>query len=271
MKNTIETVPTFYLLAIRFLGAFAILALMCVKKWKTIDRKTALRGLVMGVLLILAYTFQTIGLHYTTPGKNAFLTAVYCVVTPFLGWIFAKQRADKYNVAAAMICIAGIGLVSLNESLRFGLGDLLSVLSGVMLAGHMVCTSMFTKDGDVLLLTCVQFFFAGLLSLIAAAGFETFPDRIPQDAVLSLVYLCVFSTAAALLLQSFGQKYTSASSASLLLSLEAVFGVVFSVALYGEALSGRLIAGFALIFTAIIMSETKFSFLRLGKKSDVKT
>ncbi len=79
MKNTISSIPTFYLLAVRFLGAFLILGIISGTKWRLLNRAYLVQGLIMGALIFGAYSVQTLGLHLTTPGKNAFLTAVYCV------------------------------------------------------------------------------------------------------------------------------------------------------------------------------------------------
>ena len=112
MKSSVDVLPTFWLLAIRFSFAALVLAVVFIRRWKVMDRHYLIGGTVMGFCLFVAYAFQTYGLEQTTPGKNAFLTAVYCVIVPFLYWIVAKRRPDKFNVIAALLCIIGIGLVS---------------------------------------------------------------------------------------------------------------------------------------------------------------
>ena len=85
-----------------------------------------------------------------------------------------------------------------------------------------------------------------------------------------MLYLALACTALSLLLQNVGQKYTNPSSASLILSLESVFGVLFGVIFFHEILNLRLITGFVLIFAAIVISETELSFLK-GKKKRCET
>ena len=108
------------------------------------------------------------------------------------------------------------------------------------------------------------------MSLISAALFQPFPAAIFSQAqvLLPLLYLCVVCTTVALLFQNVGQVGSDPSS-SVILSLESVFGVLFSVLFYGDPVTPRLLAGFALIFVAVICSETKFSFLR-SKRSPSK-
>lgn len=263
MKNTVTVIPVFYLLTIRFFTGAAVLALICIKNLKQLNKDYLIKGGIMGFLLFSAYVAQTFGLKDTTPGKNAFLTAVYCVMVPFFYWFAAKERPNRYHIAASLVCILGIGLVSLNGGFSIRLGDLLTLVGGVFYALHIVYATIFSQKRDVLLLTLVQFATASLLGGILGLSFETFPGRIDASSVWSLVYLCFFATTLALLIQNIGQKYTPPSTASIILSLESVFGVLFSIVLYHEKISAKTATGFALIFTAILISETRLSFLKI--------
>ena len=113
MKHSLDSFTPFYLLAFRFTAAAIVLGLVFWKSWKVMDRQYFKAGAIIGTFLFLAYAFQTFGLDRTTSGKNAFLTAVYCVIVPFLYWLIARKRPDRYNILAAVVCIVGIGLVSL--------------------------------------------------------------------------------------------------------------------------------------------------------------
>ena len=129
-------------------------------------------------------------------------------------------------------------------------------------AAHMIALARFSQGEDTALLTLIQFMAAALMAWLLSLATETPPDALPAGAVGELIYLGVFSTALALLMQSVGQKSTPPAPAAILLSLESVFGVLFSVLFYGEVVTPRLAAGFALIFLAVLISETQLSFLR---------
>lgn len=263
MKNTLDNVPVYFLLGFRFTIAAAILALVFWKKWRLMDKTYLISGAVMGTLLFLAYTTQTFGLAGTTPGKNAFLTAVYCVIVPFLYWFACKQRPDKFNVIAAVLCIAGIGFVSLNADFSVTWGDGLTLVSGIFYACHIVAVSKLSQGRDIFLLTTVQFATTALLAWICMGVTGGVPaGGVPVEAVGSLLYLAVAATAVALLFQNIGQKYTPPATAAVLLSLEAPFGVLFSVLFSTERPTPQMFLGFALIFVAVLCSETKFEFLR---------
>lgn len=262
VKNTVDTFTPHILLGFRFTIGCLLLCLIFHRRLRQIDKPLLVRGLFTGALLFSAYSVQTLGITATTPGKNAFLTAVYCVIVPFLFWITDKQRPDRYNFLAAFLCIGGIGLVSLSGDLTIGIGDALTLCGGFLYAAHMVAVARFSQGRDPVLFTIIQFGAAAVLSWAIGLSTERLPTQWSSDSVVGLLYLAVFATAVALLLQNIGQKGTSPASASIILSLESVFGVVFSVALYGEQVTPRLIAGFVLIFLAILISETKLSFLR---------
>ena len=267
MKDALDNIGTFFLLAVRFTGACILLAIVFFRKLKKIRKDVVIAGFWMGTALIAAYILQTFGLAETTPGKNAFLTAGYCILVPFLFWAAAGTRPDRYNIAAAVLCIAGIGLVALDANLTMGRGDILTLMCCVFYALHIVISARYTQVYDVMLLTLLQFFFAAMWSSLLCFFFEPVPPlaSIPPYTWFSLAYLCVFATAGALGLQTFGLKYTSPSAGALILSLESVFGVIFSIMVGAEAVTLLLLTGFVVIFVAIVVSETKREFLFKNK------
>ncbi len=267
MKNTLDAVPPFYLLAFRFLVAAAFLSIVFSRKMRKLDREYLKCGGIMGAVLFAAYIAQTYGLKGTSPGNNAFLTAAYCVVVPFLAWFTEKKRPDLFNIMAALLCLAGIGLVSLSSELKVNQGDALTLLGGLFYSVHIIVVNHFAKNRDIFILTIVQFFVSGILSLTAAFLFNTAPTMPAQGTMLSLLYLSFAATAGSLLFQNIGQKYTEPAAASVLLALEAPLGVLSSILFYSERPTLRVIFGFVLIFAAVICSETKFDFLRKSLRS----
>ena len=268
VKDTVNVLPPNLLLAVRFSVACSLLSVLFWKKLKKIDRTYLWQGTVIGLFLFLAYSTQKIGITDTTPGKNAFLTAIYCVIVPFLFWLVGRQKPDVYNFTAAVLCIAGIGFVSLTQAFTIGFGDALTLLGGFLFAAHLVAVTKFGSDKDPVLITILQFFFAAIFSWITTFISEPFPTTVSADCVWGVAYLAVLCTAGELLLQNIGQKYTNPSAAAIILSLESVFGVLFSVLFGYETLTPKLIFGFVLIFAAVLLSETKLSFLKKKNKGE---
>lgn len=259
MKDAVGVMEPSWLIGIRFVLTALILGLVFWKRLaKSFGRDLLIGGAVLGVLLFLAYWTQTVGLKFTTPGKNAFLTAVYCVIVPFMFWVVAKRRPSVYNLCAALLCIVGVGLVSLSgDDLSIGFGDGMTLVCSVMFAGHIVATSIVAKKSDIMALTVIQFVVAGIIGCLVGAVTEPLPDlsAITPDFLFNMVYLIVFASCVALGFQNAAVANVPPAQAAILLSLESVFGVGASIILYGEQMTLSLVVGFVLILSAVILSE----------------
>ena len=269
VKDTTDAVSPAWILVVRFGLAALILALVYLKKRRLYFRRDYIAlGALFGFLLFMGYYLQTIGITDTTPGKNAFLTGTYCVMVPFLAWGIVHKRPHLCNLVAAVMCIAGIGLVSLGSGFSMSFGDLLTLCCAVFYGLHICFVSKFSQDRDIYVLTMWQFFFVTVFSLCSGAIFEQPPhwETLSWETWASLLYLGIACTTLALLFQNIGQQKLPPSTASLLLSLESPFGVAFSVALGAEALSARMVCGFIMIFAAILVSELAPGFLAKRKR-----
>ena len=263
LKNTLDTIPTEFLLGFRFFLAAVLLSAVFYQMWREFNLSYLRRGLLLGLLLFGAYYSQTLGLTDTTPGKNAFLTATYCAIVPFLYWAVDKLRPDRYNISAALLCLLGIGMVAITSGFSMRLGDSLTLVGAMFYAAHIVALAKFTRGHNPLLLTTVQFFTCGIINWILQLFVVKQPvPELTAANISALLYLTILCSAVALTFQSYGQKYTEPATAAILLSLESVFGVMFSIIFYHEAITLRMYCGFGLIFLAVIISETKLSFLK---------
>ena len=263
MKGALDSIPTGYLIAIRFTVGTPIVALISLKHWKYFTPDYLWRGGLSGLLLFGVYWAQTVGLETTTPSNNAFLSAVYCVIVPFLSWALFRERPDRYNLIAALLCIAGVGLVCLTQELTISAGDLFTLLGAVFCAANIIAVARLGRGKDVMLLTVAQLTTVALCAWILALTTETFrfSSLARPELLAPILYLCVMATAVCLVLMNVGLVWSEPAPAALILSLEAVFGVILAVIFYGDPLTPRLLAGFALIFLGVLCSETKFSFL----------
>ena len=271
VKNTTALIPTSYIIAIRFGIAAILLLIFFFPRIKKIDYDSIKSGAILAILLYVAYYLQTIGVKYTTAGNNAFLTAVYVVFVPFLYWIIKNEKPGAYNIVSAFMCIAGIGLLSLHSGFTVNIGDILSLLCGVAFAAQIIGVSILTEKSDPILLSFTQSAFTAIIALPVALFTERFPKQLGTASVLSLLYLSIFSTLIAMVLQTVCQKYVAPAKASLIMSLESLFGTLFGIILLNETLTLKTFGGFLLIFTAILISETKPSFFKKTKKASKDT
>lgn len=258
VKDSLDVMPPALLQGVRFIGAAL---LMFVFFHRTIMRnmnpKMLGLGVFLGVLFFMGYWTQTIGLVDTTPSKNAFLTTAYCVLTPFVYWIVAKRRPTVANILLALLCFTGIGLVSLNDQFQMGWGDAMSLVCALFYAVHMSFLGHLARGRDIFTLAFIQFAVTGVCGLVIGCAFETIPpiESITVDVAGQVLYLTVCSSFIACLCQNVGQSKVPPVQASLIMCLESVFGTVFSVWLYGETLTARVLLGFALIFIAIVVND----------------
>ena len=273
VKSTLDSLGVLWILALRFLGATLLLSIAAGKRLFSLDRRSLMGAVLMGLSLAAAYLFQTYGLVYTTPGKNAFLTAVYCVLVPFLAWAVYHRRPRSYHVIAAVLCLAGVGFVSLDHfDGRFNLGDMLTLVCGLFYALQIIVMEQYVGGGehDTVSISAVQFGPSAVICLIGALLFEPFPTGAPASAWWSLVYLSAVVTALCFFLQALGLESTPSATASVILVFESVFGVLTSILLYHEPMSLRLGIGFALIFLAVLLSESgEALWKRLKTKSEM--
>lgn len=266
VKNTVDIFPPLILIALRFTIAFVILSLLYIRKLKEMDKKCFVSGVVIGIMLFLAYSAQTFGAADTTPGKSAFLTSVYCVMVPFLFWGIKRKNPGIHSFIAAFMCVLGTALVALRGDFKMGAGDLSTLLCSFFFACHIVAIALLGSDKDPVLITILQFGTAAVLAWCTGLPMGGVPICAPLASWLGIVFLGIFPTMIGFSLQTVGQRYTTPSAAALILSLESVFGVLFSLMFGFDTLNLRLLCGFVLIFAAIIVSETKLSFIKRKKQ-----
>lgn len=268
-KVALFSMTPLYLLSFRFLCSGLLLGIIFFKKMKKIDKKSTISGIILGLALYVGQTLQTVGLKYTTAGKQAFLLASYTIIVPFISWIIVKKRPDIYSFFAGLLTLIGIGLLSLQGSLSISYGDTLSLMFAVVFAFQIVLIGIYVKNINPIHLTTVQLLTAGTLTLISALIFEPSIKSVTNEAVLGIAYLVIFNTTIAFSVQNIAQKYTSDTHASIIISLESVFGFLLSIVLMKEVVTLRMIIGCILIFSAVIISKTKdklFNFKHISKK-----
>ena len=256
LKNALNNIGTFWILAIRFTVAAVLMLILLGRRLRRVSRRCVRGSVLMGLSLAAAYIIQTYGLVYTTPGKNAFLTATYCVLTPFLAWIFYRRKPGLANVAAAILCVTGIGFVSLGEGFgQINLGDVLTLGCGFFYSLQIILMEQYSDSGDAVAISAVQLLTAAAVCWIGALLLESPPTGLTLGDWSNIAYLSVMCTAVCFFLQAWGMRFTPSSSAAMIMTLEAVFGALASILFYHEAVTGKVALGFALIFSAVLISE----------------
>ena len=255
-KYAVEQLSASFIVAGRFTIAGILLLVITAKKWKTIDRGCLWGGFLAGFTMALGQVLQTVAMGLgTSPGKSAFLTAAYVVMVPFLSWFFQKERPRKNHMLSAVICLIGIGLISLNGGGGMMLGDSVTLLCSVVYALNIIAIAVYSCGRDPIVFTMIQIVTAALCAWVSVVFTGGIPETISIEAAGSILYLALFCTALCLSLQTIGLKYVNATVATVILSLESVFGVLFSILLYHEEVTIRMGIGFAVVFIAVLISQ----------------
>lgn len=260
-KFGLTILPPLTLTAYRYMGAATVMFIFCLRKLRHFrNRKVWLYGLFCGINMFIGNSLQTIGLLYTTAGKQSFIVSLYILLVPLLSWLVLRKRPANSVIVAAIIGFTGIALITLTDNFTVGKGDLMTFVLSLTFSAQMIFTAAVVRDIDATVFTFIQLLVVGLLSSVSAVILEepVMPAEILGMAVpgiLGLLYVMTFNSAFAFLLQNISLRFAPANHAAILLSLETVFGTIFAVTVAGEVFSMRMIAGCALMFTAIGIVE----------------
>lgn len=261
-KNGLDDMTPLFMNAMRFIIASILMSIVFFKKLKTAKKSDIIAGAIIGSFLFSAFAAQTVGLQFTTASKQSFLTATNVVMVPFLFWFISKRKPHNLEILATFITLVGIGFLTLEGGVALNNGDLLTLLCALLFAAHITSIGHFSKRHDPIVLTILQFIFAAIFSIILAVPLEPINLEISNQGWFTVLYLGGMSTLVAFLIQNIAQKYTTSTHTAIILSLEAVFGTLFSILLLGELFTMKMVVGSAVIFVGIITAETKWEFLK---------
>ncbi len=232
-------------------------------KWNSIVEKqdkmkhlkvTIIGGLCCGAAIYTASTFQQFGILYTSVGKAGFITALYIVLVPVLG-LFLHRKPSKQVWLCAVIAVAGLYLLCINETMTLNFGDVLMFFCALVFSVHIMVIDYYSPKANGVTLSCIQFFVSGLVSLTGALLFET-PDVYSiLKGIIPVLYAGVMSCGVAYTLQIIGQKYVAPAVASLILSLESVVSVLAGWIFLQEVLSKKEALGCILMFGAVVIVQ----------------
>ena len=258
---------TFYLMWLRFLGSFVLLSILFRKKIKKVSKDDLKAGVILGIIQYFGYVFQTYGAAHTTVGKNAFFTAINVIIVPYIFWILNKKRPDIFSFSASIICMIGVGIMSLDGNLSFthlNKGDVMTIISAFFFALQVAYTGYFGRKVHPMNLVLLQMLIGGLL--FAGTQFATSGLRevIPLhgETLMAIIYAVVFSTAIPMLLQIYCQRLTTATRASILMSTESMFAPIFAFFVLGEIMTLRVALGAVFILFSVVVSETKLGMVK---------
>ncbi|MEW6553409.1 MAG: DMT family transporter [Actinomycetota bacterium] len=255
VKETLASMPPFVFMSYRFTLAFLVVLAVCGRRLRDIDWGTAAAGLLLGVFLYAAYSFQTFGLQRTSAGNAGFITGLFVVFVPILSTVILHKRPGMRSVFSVIVATIGLGLLSLQPGLKVNTGDILVLACAFTYSLHIIYMDRFVRRHDLLLLTLVQMGVVAVLQTASALAFEEYVLPGGAYAWITIIVCGVFASALAFFVQAWAQREISPVRTSVVLIMEPVFSVFFGIILLGETLTWRGWLGCALMLAGMLISE----------------
>lgn len=233
------------------------------------DKKTFIKAaLICGLLLCAAANLQQIGIaNGTSGGKAGFITAFYMLLVPIFSLI-AGKKVSPLTFPCVILALGGLYMLCMRGESGIASGDLLVLACSVFFAIRIMSTAKYAQRVDNIKLACMQFLICGVVSLVPAIIFEKFDIQALLAAVPSILYAGIFSSGIAYTLEIVGQKYTTPTVASMLMSLESVFAVITGMIVLHDMPTKSEWIGSAMMFAAVIIVQLPVGKLFKRKRSD---
>ena len=239
-------------------------AIMELKKQKNVEeerevyikkRNSSVIGAAFcAVVFFLAVNLQQFALIGSSVANVSFITTLYILIIPIIGMFLGKKHGLSIWIAIA-IAVVGMYLLCIKEGLVLEMGDILAFICAVMFALQILIVDHYVPKSYVIVLSCTQNLFAGLISFVFMLIFEGVNLEGIKTAWLPLAYTGILSTGLAYTTQMLGQKYIKPTVASLIMSLESVIAAIAAWLIIGQALSLREMLGCALVFVGVIIAQ----------------
>ena len=218
-------------------------------------KNTIIGGIICGTVLFVASALQQCGIALTTAGKAGFITALYIVIVP-IAEFFIYKKTNKRIWTCVFVAVVGFYLLCIKEDMSIGKGDFLVFLCALGFTAHIIVIDIFNaKNTDGILLSCIQFFTAGILSALFMFVLEDVSFKAIFAAWLPVLYAGVMSSGVGYTLQILGQRRTPPAKATLIMSLESVFAALAGWIILKETMQPKEFIGCVLVFTAVILAQ----------------
>ncbi len=256
IKDLLDRVPTVDFLAVRFVIAGVVMAVIAPRAIARLAPEMRRRAVLLGLLYGLAQLAQTFGLTQTAASVSGFVTGLYVVATPLFAALILHTRITPATWAAVVLATAGLGVLTL-DGFAVGYGEAITLVSALLYAAHIVALGAWSRPSDALGMTILQILVIAAMcltvALVSGRPGVVLPDR--SGDWISLLYMALIAGAAALLGQTWAQAHLPATRSAIIMSFEPVFAAGFAVTLGGESPTGRMIVGGVMVLAAMLVVE----------------
>jgi len=254
-KQILAELDVFNMVALRFLIAFAVCFVVFNKRYRSMDRETALHSFVLGSFLFISYLCMVLGCKYTTASNAGFMMSLVAFFTPIILFIQERIVPNRVQIISIIITLAGVALMCLSDSFSLNKGDVICIFSAIFYAFQMIYTERYAHRHDPIVLGTMQLIYVAAYGLIFAFIFENY-FTLPQSSAGwgQLLYLAIGCGALGFILQTSAEKLSPASHTTLIYASEPAFVAIFAFLLLGESITLRQIAGIILVFTGVLIT-----------------
>ena len=255
MKDAIERQPVPDFLFTRFTLAALVMIVARPRVLRDITPRVLWTGSIIGAILGFGYITQTIGLQLSTAAITGFLTGLYVILTPLIGWLFLKQKLNPRVIIGAVLALGALAILSITD-VGVNEGTFWVLACALLFALHIVTLGVWSPGSDAYALTVVQ-----ILVVAVLTGAWTFGDGngliLPPDASVwsAIIITAVFATALGFFLQTWAQGHMDSGRVAILLTTEVLWAGIIAVGVGQEPLTIRLIIGGAIMFAAMLVIE----------------
>lgn len=265
---SLQYMGPFTLNAYRFIIAFLIIGILSFRKLRNPSKETLKFSLIIGIVFFLAYASSTISIMFTSLSNAGFLPGLSVVFTPILSVLIYKNKPQKKLILVVLLSVTGTALLTLKEGFEINsdylLGDFLGILTGVLSALAIVLTGGAVSKEEVnsYQLGVYQLAVVGIMSLALTFLFETPTVSTVPHVWFVVLFLALFCTGLALVIQPIALKYTTDDHVAIILALEPLFAGFVAYFFAGEVLSSQAYLGAALMISSIFIMEIDLKKLK---------
>lgn len=256
IKDAVAVIDPYSFVAIRFTLAALLFIVIILKKLPAFDKKIIISGIILGMLNAISYTSQTIGLEYITASRSAFITGICVVLVPLIAVLIKIEKFSPLNIFATILCLYGLYILTGSNISHVSYGDILTLICAFTVASSIVYLQYISATvSDYKSLCFYQILFTAPLPGVIALKTGHVSNIFHLTVIIAFFYCILFATICTLFLQTKYQKYTTATSAALIFSLEPVFASILSIFINGEVITRNIIMGGAVILASVILPE----------------
>ena len=256
----LEELDPLTLNAFRFLLAFAILGAIYHKSIAGANKETIKYGIIVGVILVVVYVGATYGVKYTSLSNAGFISCLAVIITPIIELFVFRRKPENKLLISLIICTIGLGLLTLGEGMTFAIGDVLCMLCAISYAVDIIITdqAVAKPEVDPIGMSVIEIGVTGVIFLVLSFLFET--PQLPKSLSVwgAALFLGLFCSGIAFVIQTTQQKHSTPSRVALIFTLEPLFSAIIAYFLAGERLLPRAYFGAALMLFSLILMQVDF-------------